>query len=102
MDTTRWERWAPATGLAALAVGAAAVALERPWPDTLEPAGFPAFLADNRAAVVTQSLLFLVSAGLFIVVPGHAHRGLPTPKSGPCAGRRRSNGPGQGGSGGPR
>jgi hypothetical protein len=93
-----------ATGLAALAVGAAAVALERPWPDTLEPAGFPAFLADNRAAVVTQSLHFLVSAGLFMWFLGAcgATWCRTTRESGTCAGRPRSNGPGQGGSGGPR
>jgi hypothetical protein len=66
METTRWQRWAPAAGLAAIAVAAAAVALERPWPDTREPAELPEFLADNRAAIVAQSLLFLVSAGLFM------------------------------------
>jgi len=54
------------TGFAALLSGAAAVALERPWPSTSDPAAFPAFLADNRDAVLAQSMLFLLSAGLFM------------------------------------
>ncbi len=66
MNETRWQRWAAGSGFAALAFGAAAVAFERPWPSTSDPAGFPAFLADNRGAILAQSALFLISAGLFM------------------------------------
>jgi hypothetical protein len=66
MNETRWQKWAAASGFVALAFGAAAVALERPWPSTSDPAGFPAFLADNRGAILAQSMLFLISAGLFM------------------------------------
>jgi hypothetical protein len=66
MNETRWQRWAAASGFVALAFGAAAVALERPWPSTSDPAAFPAFLADNRGAILAQSMLFVVSAGLFM------------------------------------
>lgn len=66
MNETRWQRWAAASGFVALAFGAAAVALERPWPSTSDPAAFPAFLADNRGAILAQSMLFVISAGLFM------------------------------------
>jgi len=66
MKGMNWERWAAGSGFAALAFGAAAVALERPWPSTSAPAAFPTFLADNRAAILAQSMLFLISAGLFM------------------------------------
>ena len=66
MNETRWRRLAAMTGFAALAFGAAAVTLERPWPDTSDPAAFPTFLADNRDAILVQSMLFLISAGLFM------------------------------------
>jgi hypothetical protein len=66
MNGMSWERWAATSGIAALAFGAAAVALERPWPSTSAPAEFPTFLADNRAAILAQSMLFLISAGLFM------------------------------------
>lgn len=60
------ERWAAASGFGALAFGAAAVALERPWPGAGDPAAFPAFIAGNRDAILAQSLLFLISAGFFM------------------------------------
>jgi len=66
MNETRWRRLAAMTGFAALVFGAAAVALERPWPSTSDPAAFPAFIADNRDAILAQSMLFLTSAGLFM------------------------------------
>jgi hypothetical protein len=61
-----WQKWSAASGYAALAFGAAAVALERPWPSTSEPAGLPAFLADHRGAIVAQSMLFLISAAVML------------------------------------
>lgn len=66
MTESRWQRWAAGSGFVALALGAAAVALERPWPSTSDPAGFPAFLADNRGAILAQSILFVISAGVFM------------------------------------
>ena len=66
MDETRWQRWAAGSGFAGLGFGAAAVALERPWPATSDPAAFPAFLAGNRDAILAQSMLFVISAGCFM------------------------------------
>jgi hypothetical protein len=66
MNEARGRRWAAASGFVALAFGAAAVALERPWPSTSDPAGFPAFLAGNRGAILAQSMLFVISAGIFM------------------------------------
>jgi hypothetical protein len=66
MNEAGWPRWAAASGFVALAFGAAAVALERPWPGTTDPGAFPAFLADNRGAILAQSMLFLLSAGFYM------------------------------------
>ncbi len=66
MNETRWQRWAAGSGFVALAFGAAAVALERPWPSTSDPNAFPTFLADNRGAILAQSMLFVISAGVFM------------------------------------
>jgi len=66
MNETTSRKLATMTGFAALVFGAAAVTLERPWPSTSDPAAFPAFLADNRDAILAQSMLFLISAGLFM------------------------------------
>lgn len=66
MDETRWEKFSAGAGFAALACGAGAIALERPWPGTTSPAELAAFIADNRAAILGQSMLFLISAGFFM------------------------------------
>jgi hypothetical protein len=66
MTGTRFEKLSAATGYAALLCGIGAVALERPWPSTTDPAALPVFLADNHAAILGQSLLFLISAGFFL------------------------------------
>jgi hypothetical protein len=66
MRGTRFEKLSAATGYAALLCGIGAVALERPWPSTTDPAALPVFLADNHAAILGQSLLFLLSAGFFL------------------------------------
>jgi hypothetical protein len=66
MTGTRFEKLSAATGYAALLCGIGAVALERPWPSTTDPAALPVFLADNHAAILGQSLLFLLSAGFFL------------------------------------
>ena len=66
MPGTAFERLSAATGYVALVCGAAAVALERPWPSMADPNALPAFVADNRAAILAQSMLFLLSAGLMM------------------------------------
>ena len=66
MTGTRFEKLSAATGYAALLCGIGAVALERPWPSTTNPAALPVVLADNHAAILGQSLLFLLSAGFFL------------------------------------
>jgi hypothetical protein len=63
MTGTRFEKLSAATGYAALLCGMGAAALERPWPSTRNPEALPVFLADNRAAILGQSMLFLLSAG---------------------------------------
>jgi hypothetical protein len=66
MAGSRFEKLSAATGYAALLCGMGAVALERPWPSTSSPAALPMFLTDNRAAILGQSLLFLISAAFFL------------------------------------
>jgi hypothetical protein len=66
MDQSRWLRWSAASGLAAVACGMAAVVFERPWPSAGDSAAFPAFAAAHHAAILTQSMLFIVSAGLYL------------------------------------
>jgi hypothetical protein len=62
-----WERWGAVSGLAALAVAGAAVAFERATPDPDQsPAEVVAFYTDHRAALLAQSLLFVLSAGIFL------------------------------------
>jgi hypothetical protein len=67
MNEPTTRRWAAASGFVGLALGAAAVAFERPWPSTSAPDAFPAFLADARGAILAQSMLFVLSAAFFIV-----------------------------------
>jgi hypothetical protein len=56
------EQWGAAAALLAIVVGLGGAALERPWPTT--GADFTAFLAQNRAAIVGQSLFFMVGAAI--------------------------------------
>jgi hypothetical protein len=66
MNEAKWERWGAASGLASLAVGAAGGALERGWPSASDPAAVAAFIADKRAEILAQSMLFVLSAALFL------------------------------------
>jgi hypothetical protein len=70
MDESRWLRWSAACGLAAVACGVAAIAFERPWPSAGDSAAFPAFAAEHRGAILAQSMLFIVSAGLYLCFLG--------------------------------
>lgn len=67
MNETRWERWGAASGFAVLAVGAAGAAFERGAPNVGAPVEeVVASFADNRGALLAQSLLFVLSAGIFL------------------------------------
>jgi hypothetical protein len=63
----RWERWGAASGFAVLVVSAGAVAFERGAPSPgASSAEITEFLADHRGTLVTQSLLFVVGAGILL------------------------------------
>lgn len=58
----RSEQWGAAAALLAIVVGLGGAALERPWPTG--GAAFTEFLAQNRGAIVGQSLVFMVGAAI--------------------------------------
>jgi hypothetical protein len=67
MKKTNWERWGAATGYLVFALGVAAAAFERGAP----PANAPieqtlAFLAAYRSELRAQSLLFVLSASVYL------------------------------------
>jgi hypothetical protein len=67
MSEKNWERWGAATGYLVFALGIAAAAFERGAP----PANAPveetlAFFAEYRAELLAQSLLFVLSAGVYL------------------------------------
>lgn len=67
MTERNWERWEPASGYLVLALGLVAAAFERGAP----PAGAPieqtlGFLTAYRSELLAQSLLFVLSAGLYL------------------------------------
>lgn len=64
MTKTGWQRWSAATGYLTVALSAAAMLFERPWPAASDPGSFPAFLDAYRDAILAQSLLFVLSAGV--------------------------------------
>lgn len=66
MNETRWERWGAASGFAVLVVGAAATVFERGAVSPGDPAALTVFYARNRDALLAQSLLFLIGAGIFL------------------------------------
>lgn len=66
MDAKTWERWGAVSGLVSLAAGAAGAALERGWPRASEPAAVADFVAHHRTAILAQSMLFVLSAGIFL------------------------------------
>lgn len=67
MRGSAWERWGATSGLVALGVGAVAVVFERstPSPDP-SPAEVVDFYVTNRDELLAQSLLFVLSAGIFL------------------------------------
>ena len=67
MRGVTWERWSAVSGLGALALGGAAVMFERGTPDPHPSAAEVVdFYVANRSALLVQSLLFVLSAGLFL------------------------------------
>jgi hypothetical protein len=67
MNDKNWERWGAATGYLVFVLGIAGAAFERGAP----PANAPveetlAFLAKYRAELLAQSLLFVLSAGVYL------------------------------------
>ena len=67
MNTPNWERWGAASGYAVLALGVAAAAFERGAP----PANAPiedavAYFVTYRRELLAQSLLFVLSAGVYL------------------------------------
>lgn len=67
MNHKNWDRWGAATGYLVFALGIAAAAFERGAP----PANAPvedtlAFLSTYRGELLAQSLLFVLSAGVYL------------------------------------
>lgn len=67
MNEKNWERWEAATGYLVFALGAAGAVFERGSP----PANAPveetlAFFATYRSELLAQSLLFVLSAGVYL------------------------------------
>ncbi|MDP1828988.1 MAG: hypothetical protein Q8L48_37345 [Archangium sp.] len=58
----RSEQWGAGAALLAIAFGMGGLALERPWPAGGD--AFTAFLAQNRGAIVGQSLFFMVGSAI--------------------------------------
>ena len=60
------ERSGAASGLVALVAGAVGGALERGWPSATDPAAVATFIVEHRAAILGQSMMFLLSSALYI------------------------------------
>jgi hypothetical protein len=59
-------RLAGLTGLGALFLGAAGGVLERGWPSADRPTAVAEFIATNRAAILAQSMVFMLSAAMYL------------------------------------
>ncbi|MGE5623681.1 MAG: hypothetical protein ACM3UP_01495 [Methanocella sp.] len=67
MTKTNWERWGAATGFMVLALGLAAAAFERGAPPADAPAAASlAYFVTYRRELLTQSLLFVLSSGVYL------------------------------------
>lgn len=58
------RQWPILTGYAALLCGIPAALLDKPWPADAE--ALPAFLAENRATILWQAMLFVLGAAFFM------------------------------------
>ncbi|HET9139806.1 hypothetical protein [Actinophytocola sp.] len=67
MDEVREQRWGAVSGFAALVLGGVAVGFERSVPDPdRTPAEVLDFYLRNGSELLAQSLLFVLSSGLFL------------------------------------
>jgi len=67
MNELKWARWEAATGYLVVALGIAGAAFERGAPPATAPvAESLAFFAQYRSELLAQSLLFVLSAGLYL------------------------------------
>ncbi len=67
MNKTNWERWGAAAGYMVLALGIAAAAFERGAPPANAPAEESlAFFTTYHSELRMQSLLFVLSAGIYV------------------------------------
>ncbi|HEY3352165.1 MAG TPA: hypothetical protein VGQ83_02875 [Polyangia bacterium] len=66
MTEQKWARWGAASGFAALVAGAAGGALERGWPSGNDPGAVASFIAGHRAAILGQSMLFMLSSAFYL------------------------------------
>lgn len=78
MDGNRWERWGAASGFGVLALGAMAAVIDAGTVSVRDPVEtITAYFVDNRAALLAQSLLFVISAGIFVWFLGSLRGFLP-------------------------
>lgn len=74
MSKTNWERWGAASGYLVLVLGIAAAAFERGAPPANAPAEESlAFFTAYRSELRMQSLLFVLSAGVYLWWFGSLH-----------------------------
>jgi hypothetical protein len=67
VEGSGWERWGAASGFGVLALGAMAAVIDAGTVSVRDPVEtITAYFVDNRAALRAQSLLFLISAGIFV------------------------------------
>lgn len=67
MGDATLERWGAASGFVVVAVGAAATVFERGTISVDDPvAKITAYFANNRSALLAQSLLFVLGAAIFV------------------------------------
>jgi hypothetical protein len=67
MDGSGWERWGAASGFAVLALGAIAAVIDAGTVSVRDPVEtITAYFVDNRAALLAQSVLFVISAGILV------------------------------------
>jgi hypothetical protein len=67
MNGTNWERWGAASGYLAFALGAAAATFERGAPPATAPVEeMMAFVSQYQSELRAQSLLFVLSAGVYL------------------------------------
>jgi hypothetical protein len=65
-DRSETQRWAALTGFGALVLGAVGGALERGWPSASNPVAVADFIATHRSAIPAQSMVFLLSTGIYL------------------------------------